>query len=251
MTGENPQPDFHRIYLDTNVLLRGRGWPAPSILLNNLLRLAGLCGIDRFVPEPVLKEAEEHWLRGLKEGASKLLSAKRDLHRSATPIHCDITLEHPPIENLLADYRKKVGDAVKEYGIQRTPFTKRTVEEIFGFATKYLLPFAHNAEGKGFQDAVILLSILDHLNLSPGANAVFVTADTDFGGIDCASFVPDFVSHKLRVISFETSFEFLSKRYFEESVIKPYQQEAKNALATVEAQTSQILKSGAFAALKV
>ncbi len=78
-----------------------------------------------------------------------------------------------------------------------------------------------------------------------------MTADTDFGGIDCASFVPDFVSHKLRVISFETSFEFLSKRYFEESVIKPYQQEAKNALATVEAQTSQILKSGAFAALKV
>jgi hypothetical protein len=169
-----------------------------------------------------------------------LLNAKRELHKFANPIQCEITLEHSPIEALLVEYRKKVNDAVKEYGIGQTPFTKRTVEDLFGFATKYLLPFAHNAEGKGFQDVVILLSILDHLNASPGANAVFVTDDNDFAGIDIASFMPDFDSRRLRVINLETSFDFLSKRYYEESIIKPYQQEVKNASTAVEAQTSQI-----------
>jgi hypothetical protein len=238
--GEAPHPDFQRIYLDTNVLLRGQGWPDPSILLNNLLRLASLCGIDRFVPEPVFREAEEHWLRRLKEGASKLLNAKRELHKVANPIRCDITLEHSPIETLLVEYRRKVSDSVKKYGIGRTPFTTRTVEDLFGFATKYLLPFAPNAEGKGFQDVVILLSILDHLNSSPGAKAVFVTADNDFAGIDLASFMPEFDSLRLRIINLETLFDFLSKRYYEESIIKPYQQEVKNASTAVEAQTPKL-----------
>src|SRR5579872_1642499 len=218
--GEANDPDIQRIYMDTNVVLRGHGWPTPSILLNNLLRLADLCGIECLMPEPVLKEAEEHWSRGLKESASKLASAKKELHRSANPIRCEITLEHSSIEDLLAEYRRKVSEAIKRYGITRTPFTQRTVEEIFGFATKYLSPFAHNAEGKGFQDAVILLSILDDLNSCPAeSTAVFVSADDDFSDIDFASFVPGFKADSLRIINLEACFDFLSKRYYEQAVI--------------------------------
>jgi len=240
MPAEPPHPEFHRIYLDTNVLLRGQGWPVPSIVLNNLLRLAELCSIERFLPEPVVKEAEEHWLREVKDGASKLSNAKRELHKSASPIQCDITLEHPPVEKLLKEYQGMVGDAVRKYRITRIPFTARTVEEVFGFATKYLLPFAHRAEGKGFQDAVILLSVLDHLNSSPEANAIFVTADGDFAGIRFDSFMPSFDPKRLRVLDLEMTFDFLSRHYYEESVIKPYEQEKRNALVAAEALTSQI-----------
>ena len=240
MPVEAQNPDFHRIYFDTNVLLRGQGWPVPSILLNNLLKMAALCGIDRFVPEPVLKEAEEHWLRDLAEGAVKLSNAKRDLDRYARPIHCEITLMHSSIDSLLTEYRERVSKAVKEYGIVRTPFAKRTVEEVFGLATKYVLPFGPKGEGKGFQDAVILLSVLDHLQSSSGVNAIFVTADEDFTGIDFASLAPGFDSRRIRVISLEASFEFLSERYYQESVVKPYELEKKNALAAAEAETAQI-----------
>ena len=212
-------PDFQGIYLDTNVLLRGQGWPSPSIQLNNLLRLAGLCKIDRFLPEPVLKEAEEHWLRGVKEGISTLSGAKKELQRLANPMECEIKLDHLPVETLLERYRKQVDTAIQKYQIARTPFTSRTVEEVFGFATKYLLPFTAKGEGKGFQDAAILLSILDHLNLSSTSNAIFITGDGDFGGLNLDFFNPGFDSKRLRIITLDTAFEFLSKKYYEESVI--------------------------------
>jgi len=75
------RPDFKGIYLDTNVLLRGQRWPIPSIVLNNLLKLSALCGISRYLPEPVITEAEEHWLRGVKDGITGLGTAQKSFHR--------------------------------------------------------------------------------------------------------------------------------------------------------------------------
>src|SRR5258708_4574828 len=108
MPGEAASSDIKGIYLDTKVLFRGEQWPVPSILLNNLLRLAGLCGISRFLPNPVIKEAEEHWVRGVKDSISALSGAKRTLQRIATPLSCEINVAHPSIEDLHNEYRKKV-----------------------------------------------------------------------------------------------------------------------------------------------
>src|SRR5207302_8932981 len=171
------RPDFKGIYLDTNVLLRGQRWPIPSIVLNNLLKLSALCGISRYLPEPVITEAEEHWLRGVKDGITGLGTAQKSFHRFINPLECKTTVEHPSAEILLDEYKQKVDVAINDYGIERVPYTTSTIEEVFGSATKYLLPFAPKAEGRGFQDAVILLSILDHLGPSSSGTGLFVTED--------------------------------------------------------------------------
>jgi hypothetical protein len=240
MSDEAASPDFQGVYLDTNVLMRGQQWPLPSILLNNFLRLAELCGINRYLPEPVLKESEEHWSREVKEGIAGLSRAAGQLERLAKPVECEPTLGHPSAEILLEKYRILVDASIKKYGITRTPFTKRTVEEVFGFATKYLLPFGPKGEGKGFQDAAILLSVLDHLNASPTDKAIFITSDKDFTGINLDSFIPGFDSKKCQIITLEMAFEFLSKRYYQESIIKPYNQEKENALKAAEANLPEI-----------
>jgi hypothetical protein len=236
-----PHPDFRGIYVDTNILLRGQGWPSPSILLNNLFRLAAWWGIYRFLPEPVLTEAEEHWLRGLKDGVSRLSSATKELQRLASPVVCETKTEHPSVESLREEYGNRVNAAVKDYDIIRTPFTKRTVEETFGLATRYVLPFGDKAEGRGFQDAVILLSILDHLNSFSQAKAIFVTSDGDFKAVDFKKFLPGFDSTRLRIIdTLDAAVDLLWKPYVEETVLKPYEEEQKNALNAAKTLTPEI-----------
>jgi hypothetical protein len=235
MAAEDAPPDFDGIYFDTNVLVRGQGWPSPSIPLNNVLRFAAWWGVSRFIPEPVLREAEEHWLRGVKGGVSGLSGAKNELKRLASPLTCETNIEHPTIEKLLEEYRNKVDAAVKDYGITRTPFTNRTVEEVFGFGTKYFLPFAPKGEGKGFQDAVILLSILDHLAEFPNAKAVFISSDVDFKGVDFAHFIPRFDCKRLRVLELSKVFNELWEPYIHATFIKPYRREVESAQAAAKA----------------
>lgn len=186
------RPEFHGIYVDTNVLIK-QGWPSPSIMLNNVFRFAAWWKIQILLPDAVIKEAEDHWLRDVKRGIAELASAQRDLQRLASPIPCETKEEHTAVEKLLEEYRKKVEETLKEYAIIRVPFTKRTTEEVFGFATKYILPFVLDAKGKGFQDVVILLSILDHLNGFPEAITIFISGDNDFNGVKFADFISGFI----------------------------------------------------------
>lgn len=242
LSSQTPNRDFKAVYLDTNVLLRGQGWPVPSILLNNLFRLAALCGVQNCIPEPVIKEAEEHWLRQMNDSITKLTNAKREMNKSSGPVQCEIKLDHPTIGELMEEYRKQVGNAVKEYDIIRTPFTRRETAEIFGFATRYIQPFAHKSEGRGFQDAVILLSILDHLGWSADAAGLFVTSDEDFAGVTFEPFTPGFDPARLKVLGLEDAVDYLSKRYYQEAVVKPYKVETENALAAAEELSSEILE---------
>lgn len=239
---EAPHPDFQAIYLDTN-MLKGEGWPTPSILLNNLFRFAVWWGIRVFLPEPVLKEAYEHWLRGVKDGISGLGSATRNLERLSGPVKCEIRSEHTPIENIIEEYGKKVDEALKDYSISSIPFTKRSTEEVFGFATKYLMPFAHDGKGKGFQDAVILLSILDHLNSYTEVKAILITADKAFKEAAFMHFIPGFDSARLKIVdSLTVAYESLWEPYFDETVIKPYRQEVEAVQAAVGSINPELKK---------
>lgn len=179
-------------------------------------------------------------MRGIKDAITGLETAQKSLRRSAGPLECNITVQHPSVEILVREYRHKVNTAISNYGITRIPFTGRTLEEVFGFATKYLLPFAPKAEGRGFQDAVILLSVLDHLHSSSTGAALFVTGDNDFAGVDVELLLPGFTSNRLQIVTLERVFEILSKHYYEESITKPYAQEQKNALQAVESLGPQL-----------
>lgn len=226
---ETQRPQFDGIYVDTNVLI-AQGWPAPSILLNNVLRFGAWWGIKILLPDPVIKEAEDHWLRDVKRGISEFDGAQKNVQRLASPIPCEVKGEHTPIEKLLEEYRAKVAETLKEYAIIRVPFTKRPLESVFEFATKYVLPFVPDAKGKGFQDTVILLSILDHLNEFPEAATIFISADNDFKGVRFTDFLSSFDAKRLEIVKeLDAVFDRLWKPYFDETVIKPYRQEVENA----------------------
>jgi hypothetical protein len=56
------EPAVNTLYLDTNILV-AHNWPTISVELENLFRLAAWMKVSICVPEPVLREAEQHWLR--------------------------------------------------------------------------------------------------------------------------------------------------------------------------------------------
>ncbi len=97
---ETQRPKFNEIYLDTNVLI-AEGWPSRSILLDNVFRFAAWWGIQALLPDPVIKEAEDHWLRDVKRGMSEFDGAQKNLQRLASPIPCEVKGEHTPVEKLL------------------------------------------------------------------------------------------------------------------------------------------------------
>ena len=236
----NP-PNFDAIYFDTNALL-GAGWPDPSVVLHNVCTIAKTWEIQLFLPEPVIKEAEEHWLRMMKEQMSRVTSAIKDLQRVAIPAVCDARVEHTSIELLHRQYLDKRDAAIARYGLSASPFTKRSIDHVFRLATKYVMPFEHDKEGKGFQDAVILLSILEHLSAEPKLKGVFVTKDGSFRKCSYKDLVSGFEQNRLRIADFDAVRDELFRPYFDQTVLKPWEEERRNALTAAKALEPELRK---------
>lgn len=227
-----PALDFNAIYLDTNILIRS-GWPSPLAKVHNLLMLAKWWRVPVFLPEPVAIEAEEHWLRGVRDKIVGLRNAAKQLERLAQPIGSGTKVEHLAIEQLVETYRSSCRSAIEKFQIGFCPFTNLSAKEMFSIASRYLLPFELGQEGKGFQDAVILSSILQHLK-SNELTGILVTDDDVFGGVklsDLEGGVPD---ARLRVVDLDAAYPLLWDPYFDETVSKPYAVERENAKAAAE-----------------
>ncbi len=157
-------PDYNAIYFDSNELL-SNGWPDSSVKLSNLLYVGHGWSIQPFIPKAVLDETESHWLRMVEAKASSLNSAKKEFERLARPIECDVSIGHTNLEELRSRYQEYRKQTLENYGIAVVPYSDRDAEFFFQRATRYVMPFEKEGEGKGFQDAVILQSVLDHLGL--------------------------------------------------------------------------------------
>jgi len=193
-----------------------------------------------FIPKPVVKEAEEHWLRKVKEQTAKTASAARELERLAKPVVCEAKTEHPSIELLHEQYGAKRDEVITIYDIVVPPFTKLSAEELFKLATKYVMPFEYDKKGMGFQDAVILASILEHLSTQPDLKAVFITKDGAFGKSSYKDFVAGFDDGRLRIDDLDTVWRKLYDPYFDETVLKPWDEERRNALVAAKALAPEL-----------
>jgi hypothetical protein len=113
---------------------------------------------------------------------------------------------------------------IDRLGIRILECTQRSTAEMFAHAASYRRPFASGGQGKGFQDAVILLSILDHLNTQPEWKGVLITNDAGFDGVEYQQFLPGFDGTRLRLSKLESIFDELFRPYFDETRVKPYRQ---------------------------
>ena len=83
--------------------------------------------------------------------------------------HCEAistlhtAMEAPDRDRALQDYRATVGAVNKFFGISEVPLTTRPLTDIFTMACLRQPPFRDKGVDAGFKDAVIFLSIIDHL----------------------------------------------------------------------------------------
>ena len=162
------------VYLDTNVLidLSHGDTTVDFIELRSLLELNNV-GI--FVPETVVKEFIQHRIKDTLDQIERLKAASRKIGRllGRDP------LAHEELQDVEANINKKMMNYLQDAGIEviRTP--NIPLETLIDMAVKKQPPFEEKGE-KGFRDAVILFSIIDHMKTNSFSNAILVSVDPIF-----------------------------------------------------------------------
>jgi PIN domain-containing protein len=151
------------VYLDTNVLMPSWPFDIPAAT-KQILHLAELLHITVYVPLPVEAELEAHWQR---EDLKSIVEAAKTLERDVSRLASGWKLEQVPEPSLLLNSYRSLREALKtQHRLSTSPFTQMTLNELFCSAVQRDFPFEQ--EGKNFQDAVILHSVLEH-NVAQGS----------------------------------------------------------------------------------
>ena len=240
MARELTQPDFNAIYFDSNILI-GYRWPATTRPeLHNLLRFASWWNIPTFFPDAVLHEVEAHWRREFEKAASQLKSAARKLSRATVPAASEVVATYLPAGTVIERFGQASTEAIAQLGIRRVEFPQRSAQELFRFATTYEKPFSVDGEGKGFQDVVILLSVLDHVRDHDDVRGVLVTDDGDFKNLNYSVFTPGFDVARLQILDLKTAFNRLFEPYFDQTRVRPYRRLREAAEQMAQAKMDEM-----------
>lgn len=225
---------FKRIYFDTSVLV-AENWPRLSAKLRSCLELARLFKIRVCLPDVVEQELEARWLRYYDEAFGEAKRKIDKLERYVLGNKVEVNI--PPRDQILEIYRCQARDAKNANYIESIPLTKAPLEKFVEMAVNRHLPFED--EGKGFQDAVIYLSILDHLDDATGDNAVFVARDKVYDDADVAKLAIGRNLHIKVFESVERLHDALTER-LDKTVRKLYEDDWRKAREALEAKRSEI-----------
>lgn len=233
--------DFNAVYLDTNALIVGN-WPVPSLVLENVLRFAEWLKVSVFIPEPVEREAEQHWLREVRDSATGIHSSIENFRRITRRVNGAAQVRSEDERTLVERYRQSAASSKKALGISTSPMTSRGLSEFFDLAIQYSMPFLSGSgkKGKGFQDAVILASVLEHLRENPHLSGLLVTNDSVFSQIVPAKFMPACSSVRIKVLSFSEASDLLFDGYWDLHVAQPWDEEKHNAEEAVKGMKSEL-----------
>jgi len=237
-----------RIYLDTNILIRER-WPEISVRLRGMLNLTRVLQVSVVLPEAVEREIEAHWFRELKNELTSFKNAESRFHRVLNTVATDshIFLLSGPVDfyydspldesTMEGNYTAKVEELKKEWRVTSAPLSPVELDKLFHMAISHEPPFSE--EGKGFQDAVILLSVLDDLSHFPDTTGALLTADKD---LDCQQ-IRDLIARfsvDLKVSNSVDKFLEFLKLHLEEYLRRDWDQDEKSAAAELYRQKKTI-----------
>lgn len=183
LRGEQREPRmtsvFQRLYFDSSVLI-GAKWPIGSAQLNTLATLARDVDVELFLPEPVAQELEAHWIRKFCEVCSQARSRVDKIAEWIFPVSVEFpALTLPDEAAVRADYRRAAEGLQEKLNLKSSPATTRPTAHFFDLAVRHHPPFGE--QGRGFQDAVILFSVIDHLRAAEGVVAGLLTSDEMLG----------------------------------------------------------------------
>jgi hypothetical protein len=181
--------DFDRLYLDTSIL-RKSNWPHVSAELGFLLELAKNFKIQVVIPEVAEIEREEQWVRDLAAASQKCVAAMTKRAGVLKAVGLTLAEQHrdDSPDALREKYRTAAQSAKDANGIATAPLTNRGVAEFLKLAVTRTPPFQMTGDKvTGFQDTLILLSLIDDLNACGRAICVLLSDDGVFSQISAVS----------------------------------------------------------------
>ena len=172
-------PDFKRLYLDATVL-RKSNWPHISAELSFLLESARNFGFGVLIPEAVEIEREAQWLRDLVAATQKLDSAADKLSMSLEAVSAArVEIGVRNVDALRTAFRAQSDAAKATHRIRTAAITTRPISEFLRLAVERTPPFQIAGDKvTGFQDTVILLSIIDEAKAA-GVDHCGIVSDDD------------------------------------------------------------------------
>ena len=224
---EPPRPDA--IYFDTNPLL-GAGWPTPSAQLLQVMSQAEKLGFPLCLTEVVLQELEGHWIRQLVEEWGGVNGKIGNLNKYARSVVAFSRLPTLPAhDELRVELRMLAADLVKRF--KTVPTTQRPLAEFVSLAINRGATFKE--EGRGFQDSVILCSVVDDIKAHAFATAILVTNDAAFKSAGAAALVRA-AGVTLTVVATLDELEGLLKHHFNSMVRDYYDQQHRQLMEALK-----------------
>jgi hypothetical protein len=224
-------PKNLRIYFDSNVLL-GAGWPSVSAQLHELLSLAHALNVGLSLPRAVELELEQHWTRGLEDAHARLCEAEANFLAWNDKVCPDDAVQGTytgyDMSDTFSGYDAVVRRFKSEWGMSSPCYDNLSVEKLFEMAIGRTPPFKE--QGAGFQDAVILLSIIQDLVNSPDISGILISDDKIFSSVPTKQFI-DQCGAELR--AFRTTDEVVRdlKTRLDELVKHEWDQDQSEAIA--------------------
>jgi predicted nucleic acid-binding protein len=162
------------VYLDTNVLI-DLSHGDTSVDFIELRSLLELHHVGLFVPETVVKEFIQYRIKDTLDQIERLKAASRKIGRllGRDP------LSHEEPQDVEATINEKMMNYLRDTGIEMVKTPDIPLETLIDMAVKKQPPFEEKGE-KGFRDAVILFSIIDHMKTNIFSDAILVSVDPIF-----------------------------------------------------------------------
>jgi hypothetical protein len=205
---------MNTIYLESSILVTA-GWPRPSTELTNLMHMARMHGVGVIMPLAVEMELEERWIRETEQTGKEIAGRVGNFNRQTRNCLPSINVELPGTAELRRQYRERIQTIKEGFLITVIPLSSRSLEVLYEMATKLIPPF--EAKGVGFKDAVILFSVLDHLEANPEHQGALIAGDQMFD--KALGFFPP-VNGRIQVYKeikevYGILLERMTRRYFE------------------------------------
>lgn len=163
------------IYFDTNILLR-LSHDISDVDFIEMRHVSRELHIELFAPRVVIRE----WINKQECKIIDLMSRMKETSQNLGRLLGRSPIEYEELDEVTNCVNKRAMEYLDKAGIKEIPLPKNVqLDTLIEMAVKREAPFEEKGE-KGFRDAVILFSIIEHMQANIFAGAILISADKIF-----------------------------------------------------------------------